>query len=120
VGLFGARGVERRPWASATPIREIFRRACAAAGLPYYNPHSLRQTLMRLAYDLNLGPRQLKAWSQNLGHESVLTSLGSYGALGAHEQADVMAELAHQTGLSVEDSDALLRQLALKVLAKTG
>ena len=93
-GLFGVQGLERRHWSTASPIRRVFKRACAAAGLPHYNPHSLRQTLIRLAYDLNLSPRELKAWSQNLGHESPLTSLVSYGALSPHEQADVMAALS--------------------------
>ena len=46
-GLFAANGIERRPWTSAGPIREIFRHAFERAGLPYYNPHSLRRTLMR-------------------------------------------------------------------------
>jgi len=95
-GLLGPQGLERRSWTTAGPIREIFRRACALAALPHYNPHSLRQTLMRLTYDLDLSPRQLKAWSQNLGHESVLTSLGSYGALSAHEQADVIGTISRQ------------------------
>ncbi len=116
-GLFGAHGLERRPWATAAPIREIFRRACAVAGLPYYNPHGLRQTLMRLAYDLNLGPRQLKAWSQNLGHESVLTSLGSYGALSGHEQADVMGAIARQ-GDPKDDAAATLTAIQA-VLARS-
>ncbi len=110
-GVFGAQGLERRPWTTAGPIREMFRRACAAAVLPYFNPHSLRKTLMRLAYDLNLTPRQLKAWSQNLGHESVLTSLGSYGSLSAHEQADVLAGLATTPANADNDLEALASQL---------
>lgn len=36
-------GIERAHWKSATPIRSIFR----AAGLPYFNPHSFRNTLVR-------------------------------------------------------------------------
>jgi integrase len=111
-GLFGSQGLERRHWTTASPIREIFRRACAGAELPYYNPHSLRQTLVRLAYDLDLGPRQLKAWSQNLGHESVLTSLGSYGALSPHEQADVMSHLNEAPDDEDEDLQQQLAELA--------
>ena len=80
-GFLGPLGLERRPWATAAPVRQIFRRAGVGAGLPYYNPHSLRHTLMRLAYDLNLSHRQMKAWSQNLGREMMLTSFASYGTL---------------------------------------
>ena len=93
-GQFAPAGVERRFWTTAAPIRAIFRRAFEAAGLPNYGPHSLRRTLVHLAYDLKLGPREFKAWSQNLGHESVLTTFGSYGALSSYEQADVMQRLA--------------------------
>jgi integrase len=111
-GLLGAQGVERRFWSSAGPIRSIFHRACATAGLPYFNPHSLRQTLMQLAYYMNLTPRQLKSWSQNLGHESVLTSLGSYGTLSFHEQAEVMASLATGRAEPSDEIKALAEKLA--------
>ncbi len=110
-GLFGASGLERRPWATAGPIRDAFRRACRAAGLPYYNPHSLRQTLTRLAYDLELSPRALKAWSQNMGHDSVLTTLGSYGNLSPHEQADVMASVGVRSATTPTDLAAIAAQL---------
>jgi integrase len=116
-GLFGAEGVQRRHWASAGPIREIFRRACAGAGLPYYNPHSLRKTLMRLAYDLNLGPRDMKAWSQNLGHESVQTSLTSYGALSVHEQGEAMRRLSLDANVALS-TDVELAGLLRRTLAR--
>jgi hypothetical protein len=39
---------DRRHWSSAGPIRAIFKDAFAAAGLPYFNPHSFRKTLALL------------------------------------------------------------------------
>lgn len=104
---FQARGFERRRLSSSSPVREAFRRACAAAGLPYYNPHSLRHTLVRLGYDLDLSAKELKAWSQGFGHTSPLTTLVSYGALSEHEQAAVMASLAHRTKASPDLRAAL-------------
>jgi integrase len=118
-GLLAPRGLERRHWASAGPIRRIFKRACAGAGFAYYQPHSLRQTLMRLAYDLRLSPRELKAWSQNLGHESVLTSLGSYGSLSAHEQAEVMGALSCSDN-QTRDVKAALDVVMAAALRATG
>jgi hypothetical protein len=41
-------GLERRHWSTAAPIRSIFRDAFARAGLPYFNPHSFRNTLAQL------------------------------------------------------------------------
>jgi hypothetical protein len=64
-----------------------------------------------LAYELNLPPRQLKAWSQNMGHESVLTTLGSYGNLSPHEQADVMGSIATASANDKSNIEAVARQL---------
>jgi len=63
--------MDRRHWTTATPIRTIFREAFEGAGLPYFNPHSFRNTLVRLGQDVCQTPEQFKAWSQNLGHEGV-------------------------------------------------
>ena len=75
-------GLDRKHWSNATPIRTIFREAFAAAGLQYFNPHSLRNTLVQLGETLCRTPEDFKAWSQNLGHEGVLTTFCSYGAVG--------------------------------------
>lgn len=105
----GRSGLSRKGWTSAAPIRAIFKRAFEAAGLPYYPPHSLRKTLVRRAYDLDLGVREMKAWSQNLGHSSMLTSLNSYGAVPAHEQEDLIRTAAHRM------DDAFMREIAAVV-----
>ncbi len=78
---FRAVGLDRAHWANASPVRAIFREACVLAGLPYFNPHSLRNTLVQLAYELKLDAESLKAWSQNLGHESSLTTFSSCGTI---------------------------------------
>ena len=36
---------------------------------------------------------ELKAWSQNLGHDDVLTTFTSYGTVAAHRQAEIMTDL---------------------------
>lgn len=87
---FGAAGLDRKHWSNAGPIRAIFREAFVAAGLPYFNPHSFRNTLVLLAGRECKTPEQYKAWSQNLGHEDVLTTFRSYGDVSSHRQADIM------------------------------
>ena len=42
---FRASGLASRHWSTASPIREIFRKAFDKAGLPYFHPHSFRKTL---------------------------------------------------------------------------
>lgn len=73
-GGFAPCGLRRDNWKSAGPIREIFKAAFEAAGLPYFNPHSFRNTLAQLGEKTCTSPETFKAWSQNLGHEQVLTT----------------------------------------------
>jgi integrase len=91
---FGAAGLKGQRWSSAAPIRAIFRDAFEAAGLPYFNPHSLRDTLVHLGETLCRTPEDFKAWSQNLGHEKVLTTFYSYGAVGNRRQGEIIQGLA--------------------------
>lgn len=91
---FGVAGLDRTHWSSASPIRTIFREAFQHAGLPYFNPHSFRNTLVRLGEDLCKSPEAFKAWSQNLGHEKVLTTFVSYGAVACDRQREILRGLA--------------------------
>lgn len=115
---YEAAGLKRENWSTAAPIRAVFRQAFSAADLPCFNPHSLRNTLARLGEQACRNPEELKAWSQNLGHESVLTTLRSYGQVDRHRQADIMAGLASRVarGDSDEDSvESLSKRLAEKL-----
>ena len=91
---FEAAGMERTNWSTASPIRKIFREAFVNAGLPYFNPHSFRNTLVRLGQEVCKSPEQFKAWSQNLGHEKVLTTFLSYGEVACQRQGEIIRDLA--------------------------
>lgn len=94
-GCFAPVGLRRGDcWQGAGPIRQIFRCAFEGAGLPYFNPHSLRDTLVQLGEQVCTTPEQFKAWSQNLGHEQVMTTLKSYGAVAPHRQAQLIRDIA--------------------------
>jgi len=90
---FEASGLHRKHWGSAGPIRKIFKEALAAAGLPYFNPHSFRKTLALLGGQICKSPEEYKAWRQNLGHENVLTTFSSYGDVARHRQAEIIRGL---------------------------
>jgi integrase len=91
---FETSGFAHAHWSSAAPIRKIFKDAFAAAGLPYFNPHSFRKTLALLGGRICKSPEEYKAWSQNLGHENVLTTFSSYGDVARHRQAEIIRALA--------------------------
>jgi integrase len=88
----------REHWANATPIRGVFHKAFASAGLQYFNPHSLRNTLVQLGQQRCRSPDQFKAWSQNLRHEDVLTMLRSYGSVATSRQGEIIAALKDDEG----------------------
>jgi integrase len=101
-------GLSREHWQSITPLRDIFKHAFTAAGLRYYNPHSFRNTLVRLGERICTTPEEFKAWSQNLGHESPLTTFTSYGYVPTYKQG----ELVKNAGKS-KQGDALSKILSL-------
>lgn len=88
-GLFEAAGLDRRCWSSSAPVRRIFRSAFERASLPYFHPHSFRDTLAQLGERI-CTPEQYKAWSLNMGHEKPLTTMLSYGKMSASRQAEIM------------------------------
>jgi len=112
---FETSGLEREHWSTASPIRTIFREAFNRAGLPYFNPHSFRNTLVRLGLERCKSAEEFKAWSQNLGHEKPLTTFMNYGRVETERQGEIIRELgatrkAIQPG--AEDiADAVVRKL---------
>jgi hypothetical protein len=116
---FEVAGLKRAHWSSAAPIRTIFREAFEAAGLPYFNPHSLRSTLVRLGEALCQTPEEFKAWSQNLGHEGVLTTFYSYGAVGNRRQGEIIGSLGQPQERERSDADEIA-EAVLRKLSRSG
>ena len=108
---FEAAGLERTHWASAARIRTIFRDAFVGAGVSYFNPHSFRNTLVRLGQTVCHSPEEFKAWSQNLGHDKVLTTFLSYGQVGTSRQGEIIRGLAAPQLVTQADVSKLAKAL---------
>jgi integrase/recombinase XerD len=113
--LFTASGLSREHWKDAGPIRRIFKDAFIKAGLPYFNPHSFRNTLALLAGNMCKTPGEYKAWSQNLGHENVLTTFTSYGNIPTSQQGTIIRDLARSSVnddfVAIQAVEALLSKM---------
>jgi integrase len=114
---FAVVGIDRKGWRNATAVRKIFRDAFASAGLPYSNPHTFRKTLARFGQQTCRTPEEYKAFSQNIGHEDVLTTFTSYGEVPLDRQAAILrslglrkAEAAGDTELASEIMDLISRR----------
>jgi integrase len=117
-GGFVATGLSRKGWATTAPVREIFRRAFAAADLPYFNPHSFRDTLVHHGMQMKLTPEAMKALSQNIGHAHVMTTLTSYGQVPTHRQGELIRQLgAEREGGAPLDAIASLEALLASLRA---
>lgn len=108
-------GLERAHWSNASPIRRIFRQAYERAGLPTYNPHSIRDTLIQLGERVCHTPEEFKAWSQNIGHDDVMTTLLSYGEVSPARQAQIIGNLGSKP---TDPND--LQQLLLQAAERLG
>jgi integrase/recombinase XerD len=106
-------GLLKDHWSNANPIRKAFKQAFEAAGLPYFNPHSFRNTLVRLGENLCRTPEEFKAWSQNLGHESVLTSFYSYGDVPDYKQAELLRKLTKPVESISSDMEDKFKQFMM-------
>lgn len=91
---FEAIGLTREHWRTTRPICNIFREAFTKANVAYFNPHSFRNTLATLGEEICTSPEEFKAWSQNIGHEKVLTTFNSYGTVALSRQAEIITRLA--------------------------
>ncbi|QZH74148.1 MAG: tyrosine-type recombinase/integrase [Erythrobacter sp.] len=107
-GGFQAIGLAREHWTGTGPIRNIYKEAFTAAGLPYFNPHCFRNTLTQVAERICTTPEQFKAFSQNIGHDKVLTTLTGYGHVPAARQAELMRGMGEDHRSSEEDRIAAI------------
>lgn len=74
---------------SDTTIREIFKKTFIATGYEYIRPHSFRHTWAR--YAETQSPAFLNTVRQCLGHDSIDTTLNSYGQSSLADQRRVIA-----------------------------
>ena len=98
-------------------MRDVFRAAFAKAGLPYFHPHTFRKTLVAFAERNCLTPEQFKAFSQNIGHESPMTTFSYYGAVQVSRQGEIIRDLGRQPAPESDLTDRIVERLARRLTA---
>jgi len=119
---FQVAGLSCEHWSSAAAIRKIFKEAFSLAQLPNFNPHSFRNTLANLGERLCQSPEEFKAWSQNLGHERVLTTFYSYGEVQPVRQVEIIQKLGTPREATVQNNvaDEIVEKLYLRMQNQGG
>jgi integrase len=92
-GAFAVMGLSRDIYSNASAIREVIKAAFVNAGLPAFAPHSFRKTLVKYGDQVCKTREQFKAWSQNMGHDSVVTTLSAYCPVSSERQAELIRGL---------------------------
>ena len=85
--------VEANFWHGTGRIREIFKQRSQQAGLPYYPPHTFRHLAINLAVRACKNGEEIKAVSQNFGHEFVATTFGTYGNYVPSQLKEIIKEM---------------------------
>ena len=110
---FTIAGLTKEHWRSAAAIRRVFKDAFSLAELRGFNPHSFRNTLAALGEKQCQTPEEFKAWSQNLGHEGVLTTFYSYGEVPESRQSDIFKRFSEPRDIAISpDIEKLAKALA--------
>lgn len=100
-------GLERECWATGQPIRKVIADAFRNADLPPPSgQHVFRDTIARLGEQRCTSPEAFKAWSQNMGHDQVLTTFTSYGRVSPERQAEIIRSVGKQDNAMLDRSGA--------------
>ena len=114
---FTSIGLLKENWSNAAPIRKIFKEAFLLAELPSFNPHSFRNTLVKLGESLCSSPEEFKAWSQNLGHEGVLTTFYCYGEVQDYRQSELIRKLSEPREKQSPNMEAVIEATVKKMMS---
>jgi len=89
-GRFASLGLSREPYSNGQAINAIIKDAFSAASLRSFSAHSIRKTLAMLMDKVCTTMEQRKAWSQNLGHEHLATTVSSYMPVTSERQGELI------------------------------
>lgn len=93
-GRFCHEGFSREPYSGSQMVNSVVRNAFKQAGLHGFTPHSFRKTLALLGDELCKSMEARKAWSQNLGHESLATTVSAYIPVSRDRQAILIRQMS--------------------------
>lgn len=117
--------VEAEFWTDGTNVQRIIKKRSEEGNLEYFHPHTYRHLAIQLAFQKAKCGADIKAISQNFGHEEVATTLSVYGNYQVSEliarlqEIDAYEEIKpKEETLSEEKIQQMLQEALPSVLAK--
>lgn len=90
---FQVTGLTGEVYANAQFIRDAIKVSFTNAGLFPFIPHSFRKTLVKFGDQTCATREQFKAWSMNLGHDSIDTTISAYLQISVDRQGELIKSL---------------------------
>ncbi|MBV1866169.1 MAG: tyrosine-type recombinase/integrase [Rhodobacteraceae bacterium] len=87
---FQCTGLTGETYANASAFREMIKSTFVTAGLHPFFPHSFRKTLTKYGDQMCDTREQFKAWSMNLGHDSIDTTISAYLQISVERQGELI------------------------------
>jgi integrase/recombinase XerD len=92
-GAFKVVGLRREIYKNANAIRTVIKEAFTRADLPPFTPHAFRKTLVKWADTAYPTREAFKAFSQNIGHSSVITTISAYCPVSTEQQGELIKKV---------------------------
>ena len=89
-GGFRAVGLTKSHWSDTESPRKIVKAIWEGAGIEYFHPHSFRHMHVTAAMRAGATVEQIFAIGQNIGHDNIATTIGSYGQLTDDRRRDLI------------------------------
>lgn len=90
---FTAKGVEPIFWKNAGAMRKIFQNRAKETEVDYFSPHKFRHFAINEAQKYVNNAEELKAVSQNVGHENLTTTFFGYGAIDNFRVTEIIGNM---------------------------
>ena len=89
-GAFQVVGLQRYTYKNANAVRKVIKEAFLRANLPPFTPHAFRKTLVKWADTAYPTREAFKAFSQNIGHSSEVTTISAYCPVSVERQGELI------------------------------
>ena len=113
---FTLTGINRDFWADANPMRKIFKERSNQTKVPYFTPHKFRHFIINEAQKHISSIEQLKALSQNLGHENISTTFHGYGAIDTYRVNELVGSIDFSGMPQNKAQEDLVRKVTEQVM----
>lgn len=113
--------IKKEFYGDATKYNTLYTKICKKVGIKVYHPHCFRHYSIAKALNYVRTGQQLKALSQNVGHEEIVTILEQYANMQPNEYAEVIDKMFANKGnsdLANYTDEELLEELRKRTLAR--